>query len=446
MKNPKQLSLRVIRKAAHLNNRGMGRALGFTAKVENKISRILDGTDYSVKPSFSIPFEKIYYNNLEHITPLNPAMPAVGSKPTVTLLVPTIDSGSFFGGTATALVVAAKLAKNQKRKLRIVQTVKTGHVDSLVPFFEREGVPMKQQDIKIISVADRAYNRYGYLSMLPDDIFIASAWWDAYLLAQLPLTRKFIYLIQDFEPIFYNNSDQYLLAESTYKTDKFVPLCNTKLMHEFMTDRAYPAFKHSSSYFFEPAVSRAMSGLVEQKTSAQKKRLFLYGRPNVHRNLFFTTLESIEYAFKAGFLNPNEWECFMAGQDNLPDIDLPSRVKIKNLGKMTMEQYVEFSKSVDLAISPMMAPHPNYPTLEFASIGSAVVTTKYANKKSLDNYSKNIVISDIGVESLAGAIKQAAKISPAERAKNLSTTNILDSWDNALDSVIDDVIADLIPS
>ena len=113
---------------------------------------------------------------------------------------------------------------------------------------------------------------------------------------------------------------------------------------------------------------------------------------------------------------------------------------------MTMEQYVEFSKSVDLAISPMMAPHPNYPTLEFASIGSAVVTTKYANKKSLDNYSKNIVISDIGVESLAGAIKQAAKISPAERAKNLSTTNILDSWDNALDSVIDDVIADLIPS
>ena len=61
MKNPKQLSLRVIRKAAHLNNRGMGRALGFTAKVENKISRILDGTDYSVKPSFSIPFEKIWY-------------------------------------------------------------------------------------------------------------------------------------------------------------------------------------------------------------------------------------------------------------------------------------------------------------------------------------------------------------------------------------------------
>src|SRR5690348_13009383 len=134
--NLQNFGLRAIRKASHFNNRAMRKALRFTTKVEGKATRILDGTDYSIKPSTSEPFEKLYYNNLEYITPLNPAMPAVGSKPTVTLFLPTLDNGSFFGGTATALVVAAKIAKHQKRKLRIIQTLKTGHIDSLVPFFD----------------------------------------------------------------------------------------------------------------------------------------------------------------------------------------------------------------------------------------------------------------------------------------------------------------------
>lgn len=436
-----QFAIRAIRKGTHLNNKGLHKVLGFTTKVEGKATRILDGTDYSMKASSSVPFEKIYYNNLEYITPLNPAMPAVGSHPTVTLLLPTLDDGSFFGGTATALVVAAKLAKRKQRKLRIIQTLKTGHVESLVPFFEREGVAMDAEDIKIISVADRAYNRYGYISMLPDDIFIASAWWDAYLLSQLPLSKKFIYLIQDFEPIFYNNSDKYVLAESTYKSDKFIPLCNTELMFDFMSKRSYPAFKKDTpAFFFEPAVSRLKSGAATPKKSGQKKRLFLYGRPNVHRNLFFTALESIDYAFKEGFLKTDEWECFMAGQNNLPDIDLPARVTIKNLGKMTMDEYVSFSKTIDLAVSPMMAPHPNYPTLEFASIGAKVVTTKYANKLTLDTYSKNIVMSDTGVESLAGAIRHAASMTDEVREKNLKSNNIHSNWDDSLDTVIAEVL------
>jgi len=161
-------------------------------------------------------------------------------------------------------------------------------------------------------------------------------------------------------------------------------------MADFMSDRNYPAFK--KSLFFEPAVSRKESGTLLSKKANDKKTLFLYGRPNVHRNMFFTALQAIDYAFKAGFINPNNWDCCMAGQNNLPDIVLSSGAVIKNKGKMSMEDYIEFSKTVDLAISPMMAPHPNYPTLEFASIGSMVVTTKYANKESLDKYSKNIII------------------------------------------------------
>lgn len=430
----KRFIVRSARKSAHISTRLLNKGLRLTTKVEDKATRILSGTDYTYKTDETLPLEKIYYNTLPYITPLNPALPAVGASPTITLLLPTLDGKSFYGGTATALVVAARLAKINKRKLRIVQTLKTGHAKNLSNFFKNEGIDITDEEIKVITVADRAYNIYGYLPIHPDDIFIASAWWDAHLIGQLPLKKKFIYLIQDFEPIFYNNSDQYVLADQTYKLDNYVPLCNTKLMYDFMKERHYDAFKTNDAWWFEPAVSRASSGLVKSdKDSSRKKRIFVYGRPDVHRNLLFSALTSIDYAFKAGFLNISEWEVCMAGQDHVPNIKLTSGVTITNYGKLPMEKYIELSKSIDLAVSLMMAPHPNYPTLEFASIGASVVTTKYANKQDLSNYSKNIITSDIDTKSLAGAINLAAHKSYAERIKNLESNTIGNNWEDALD-------------
>lgn len=436
-----QFSIRAARKTAYLSNRALRKGVNFTSKVEDKATRMLDGVDYSMKVNDTLPLEKIYYGSIPYTLPIHASMPAVGSKPTVTLLIPSLDGGSFFGGTATALVVAAKFAQAMDRKLRIIQTLKTGTPESLVSFFDREGITITDDDIQVISVADRAYDRYGYISTHKEDLFIASAWWDAYNLSRMPLQQKFIYLVQDFEPIFYNNSDMYVLAESTYKTDKFIPLCNTKLMADFMVGRGYPAFAKPLS--FEPAVSRVKSGKVQKKSAGEKKVLFLYGRPNVHRNMFFTALQAIDHAFKAGFIEPNEWECYMAGQDNIPDITLSSGAVVHNKGKMSMDDYVAFSKTVDIAISPMMAPHPNYPTLEFASIGSTVVTTKYANKQRLTKYSKNIIMSDLDVESMAGAINLAAKMPDTQRDANLKTTKINSEWGDSLDTPIKKALATL---
>ena len=441
--NVKKFIIRSARKSASLGGRVLKKGVRLTDKVESKATRILSGIDYSFKTDDTIALEKIYYNTLPYVTPINPSLPAIGSSPTVTLLLPSLDDKSFYGGTATALIVAGRIAQLENRKLRIVQTLKTGTTKNLPEFFQNQGIDLKEKDLKVISVADRAYNVYGYISMHPDDIFIASAWWDAHLIGQLPLQKKFIYLIQDFEPIFYNNSDMYVLAEETYKGSGFIPLCNTELMYEFMKDRNYDAFKKKPSYWFEPAVSRLSGGSVSEKKSNEKKRLFLYGRPNVHRNLFLTALNSVDLAFKLNYLDRNEWDLYMAGQDKIPDIQLTSGVRIKNLGKMSMEDYTNFSKSVDLAISLMMAPHPNYPTLEFASIGSSVVTTKYSNKLSLEKYSKNIITSDIGVESIAGAIKDAASISYKKRMDNLESNNISNDWKASLDPALSKLLKNL---
>lgn len=432
MSKAKRFTVRSARKSAHLTNKVLHKTLSFTTRVEHKASRILDGTDHSIQIDPIEPLEKVYYSSLSYITPINPALPKVGQKASIVLLLPTLDGKSFYGGTATALIVAGRAAELQKRPLRIVQTLKTGTPDNLEVFFSEQGITLSEAEITVTSVADRAYNVYGYLPMHPDDTYIASAWWDAYLLDQLPLTKKFIYLVQDFEPIFYNNSDLYVLAESTYKMDSYIPICNTRLMYDFMQERKYSGFSKNSQWF-EPAVSRLSSGQSQNKKAGEKRRLFLYGRPDVHRNLFFTALNAIDFSIKAGFLKSGGWEFFMAGQDHLPNIKLSSGEVIKNLGKMNMKDYITFSKTVDLAVSPMMAPHPNYPTLEFASIGASVVTTKYANKQDLSNYSSNIFISDIDAESMAGAINLAAQITDNQKKQNLKTNKISREWRETLD-------------
>lgn len=437
------LSLRVMRKTAYVGRQLLSSALSLATRVENKTTRMIDGTD-GLKIGGAIPLEKIYYSNIPGILPVNPALPRIDQDAAVVLLIPTLDDKSFFGGVATALIVSAKIAIRKKRPLRIVQTIKTGHTSGLQDFFAREGIIIDYKDIAITSVAGRAYNIYGYLPMHPDDIFIASAWWDAHILHNLPLNHKFIYLIQDFEPIFYNNSDQYVLAEETYRKPGYVAACNTKLMYDFMQKRGYPAFAKDDVFYFEPAVSRARYTLSHQGKTPGKRTLFLYGRPNVSRNLFFTALNALDYAFKAGFLDPKEWDLFMAGDDKLPDIKLTSGPTIRNKGKMSMEKYMAFSATVDLAVSPMMAPHPNYPTLELSSIGAQVVTTRYANKTDLSSYSPNIVMCDISVESMAGAINEASKrIISGKKLGKVKKSSLPLTWSDALDPVLDRIIKKL---
>ncbi len=134
----------------------------------------------------------------------------------------------------------------------------------------------------------------------------------------------------------------------------------------------------------------------------------------------------------------------MAGQDKLPDIELTAGVVIKNLGKLNMDEYIELLQTIDIAVSPMMAPHPNYPTLEFASTGAQVVTTRYDIKQDLSKYSKNIIMADISAESIAGAINKASlQLKQKTPEPSIPKTNISSSWLDSLDQPVDRVIKQL---
>lgn len=439
--HPKEFSIRAIRKSSNIANKALSKGEKLTAKIEDKTTKILTGVDFSTGILKEAPFEKIFYNGIKYnICPLNPALPAVGRTGAIVLLIPSLSKSSFYGGTATALIVAGMMAEQTKRKLRIVETLSPGGKEGLGDFFAKNSINIKTEDVELIDVSARKYNVYGYIDLHPEDIHIASAWWDAYLLDQLPLNRKYVYLMQDFEPIFYANSDEYVLAENTYKSTKFIPLCNTKLMYDFLAKRY--AYIKAHGKWFEPAVSQAKNGYsVENKV---KKRIFLYGRPSVKRNLFYTAINALNIVFNTDEMQVSDWELYMAGQDKLPSIALTSGIKINNLGKMDIDEYYAFAKTIDLTLSLMMAPHPNYPTLELSSIGSAVVTTKYENKTDLSSYSKNIFMANLSTEDIAATILKASKLSYSQRIKNAQQSHIAQDWSKSLDTQIKSIAQNLL--
>ncbi len=437
MVNIKKTAIRAIRKSAHLSGKILSRGHIVTSKIEDKTTRIITGKDFSVQLTNSIPVEKALFNGIHYnIAPLNPALPIVGRSSKITLLLPSLNNRSFFGGTATAIIIAGKLAEKLGKPLRIIETLSPGGKNGLGDFLNDNDIHLINE-VELIDVSARTYNRYGYIDLHPDDILMASAWWDAKLLSQLPTKHKFIYLIQDFEPIFYSNSDEYVFAESTYKTNDFIPLCNTKLMYEFMCNNGY-SYIEKEGMWFEPAVSKKYYGKsIENK---RKKRIFLYGRPSVARNLFYSALDALNKVFNSGELSPDDWEIYMAGQDKLPNITLSTGIVIKNLGKLPIDDYNNFIKTVDIALSPMMAPHPNYPTLEFASVGAVVVTTRYKNKQDLSSYSKNIIMSECSIADIAKAIVKASKLSYKQRLNNLGSASISESWNDSLSVPLENII------
>ncbi len=436
----KKAVFRGVRKSAYLTRKITSKAANFSGRVEKKADRIIHGTDPTVQIHQKVLQEQIFSDALPEITPIHPALSIPGRSPVVNLLIPSLQNSSFFGGTATALILAALLANKKGVPLRITETLKHGKAktESIQDFLASENIDMPSEKIKIMDLAGRKYNHYGYIDIHPDDTFIVSAWWDAHLLDTLPLNKKFLYLIQDFEPIFYNNSDKYILAEETYNNKTFVPVFNTKIMRDFMASKNYSGIE-SDSIYFEPAINVGKKFGYNTGNGSGKKQLFIYGRPSVHRNLFYRALDAVDKAFASGALDANEWEVSMAGQDKLPNILLDCGVTVFNKGKMDLNEYYEFAKTIDIGLSLMMAPHPSYPPLELASMGACVVTTSYENKTDLTSYSKNIIVTDGTITSLVEGLKQASKIPHETRLENAKEANISSNWNNALEDSVQEI-------
>ena len=417
---------KIIHKALRINNRVLRKAIHLSDKFENKIT---------TRPKKGTDIQQFCNSFTCEIRPLN-IIKTNRNQPFVNFFIPTFDAAGLFGGIATATRVAAAVAKQKNLPLRVICIDRVGNLEYLNKYL----VELNCKEIsanQLVDLSSRQDNKKQVIDFNANDINIATAWWTAHLLNQTNLKKKYIYIIQDFEPIFYNLSDQYVYAEATYKTDNYIPICNTKLLYDFLLLKGYTSIKKYKIYF-EPAVDRDL--FKPGKVENTKKRLFIYGRPTTQRNLMVHALKLVQTASLKGILKPAEWDVYIAGDNDSPSIEIVPGLVAQNLGKMKIEEYANLAGTIDLAVSLMLAPHPSYPPLELACSGAAVVTNSYEIKKDLSFYSKNLFTAELNDESLLSALKKASNLSRPVRLSNALSSTINKNWDVAIEGSIDELL------
>lgn len=337
--------------------------------------------------------------HIYEITRLHPRTTDLTGK-RLNLLIPTINQEYLFGGISTAITFLKEFAAaNPGTKQRIILTDSSPESSDLAHFPEYAYVTPEEdsmEDMQILAYNDRSARKF---PVSKDDIFIATAWWTAYIVQQIMRWqaetyeqdyKKIVYFIQDFEPGFYPWSSQYALADSTYRyKDPQVAIFNTSILRDFFYDNGY---RFSEEYVFQPKLNKTLKQHLQTDTSFQKKKqILIYGRPSVARNAFTLIIEALRI-WVIYYPNCINWEIVSAGE-NHPDIDIGNGVKVRSKGKMTLHQYAETLKDTSIGISLMISPHPSYPPLEMAHFGAVVLTNHYANK-DLSDWHDNIISLD----------------------------------------------------
>jgi O-antigen biosynthesis protein len=319
----------------------------------------------------------------------------------INLLVPSINKEHFYGGISTAFKIFDEMINktNKHTKARIIVTDAVPNKEAVREFSKYQLVSFDDDvDVKcqLLPVTNK-YQKNIFVSK--NDKFIATAWWTAYssqeiIRQQLKLYNqdyhKLVYIIQDFEPGFYNWSSHFVLAESTYRSEiPTIAIFNSSLLKSFFNARGYNFFKE---YYFEPQMNETLKQHIDLKTSTKKKQVLIYGRPSVDRNSFSLIIEALKIVV---LRKPDihEWIFYSAGESH-SDIVLGNGVVLRSMGKLSLDDYAKILKESAIGISLMISPHPSYPPLEMAHFGVLTITNSFANK-DLSQWHQNIISIDI---------------------------------------------------
>lgn len=257
----------------------------------------------------------------------------------------------------------------------------------------------------------------GYeLKINSNDMTIATLWSSAYIAEKIQsfcYNKKFIYLIQDYEPSFYSASSHFMLSEATYLKN-YNALFSTQALYDYFIqcNIGNLAHRHVNTYIYK---TPANSYLCDKKTfinlhkKATKKRFVFYCRPHIDRNAYELACLVIIKAVELGVFSPDEWEFFGIGAAFSENIKLAPGVMLEQIPNMPLEDYKKLLPTFDLALSLMASPHPSMPPFDFALSGSIVVTNEsdIKNQKYFASICKNIISAEATIEGLLHGLKLA---------------------------------------
>ncbi len=263
---------------------------------------------------------RLVVEHLRDAEPMN--LKVQPAAPRLNVLIPGLAMRVMSGGPNTALNLTYRMAQAGV-PLRYIST-NLGMDRDTAPLWNHlqslTGIRQRLPNVEIVSAHDRNLPT----TIGSDDVFFGTAWWTVQMIKHaLPLMRhkKFMYIIQDFEPGLYAWSSHYAQALETYGLDFRGIFCSRLLADYFSQQRvgrfADPTFMERCCTCFEPALDETKF-YFDPNARTGKKRLLFYARPAAPRNLFELGVVALKRAVERGAFSPDQWELLFMGQQLAP--------------------------------------------------------------------------------------------------------------------------------
>jgi hypothetical protein len=371
-------------------------------------------------------------------------LPEVKVKPDMSpaflVLVPAFSIASISAGFFGVFQVA-RFLRSQGARVRLILFDNFYYVEHEFRLALKNFPGMEElfEEMEIEYIGERL----SPLIISPNDTAVATVWYSAYFARKIHESmggnRSFLYLIQDYETRFYPANSQYALAEETYNYN-YKALVSSWPLLEFMKKERVGRFKQFVEYqdylHFNNAAScnrYEYKRFISYHKNKHKKKLVIYSRPMVNRNMFELTALALVAAFQKGVFGTGEdWEFWGMGIGSV-EIVLSEKKKLMQMPRMLLSEYIEQISSFDIGLSLMASPHPSLIPFDLAGSGALVVTNTFATKTSdyLVSISKNIIAAEPTLVPLVQALEEAvSRVSDLESRYKNSYMNFPMTWED----------------
>lgn len=344
------------------------------------------------------------------------AKPVPGG-PRLNLLIPTADTSVGYAGVSEAIRLftgtLAQLGASWSGRIIMTDVAPSNMFTPplgfrLVDSFDESETAQKS----VVNGCDR--NRE-FLTLREQDVFVASAWWNAGqafdLIKQAKKLypsqlhrRKLLYLVQDDERGFNPWSTKFKLCDDTYNhVGETFAIFNTPLLERHFSCHSLS----SDSLTYEPPINAALTPGDITPFDARENWVLLYARPHAVRNGldFLDAVVGTCLREDKGFWK--DWKWIAIGED-FDGRSLKSSDHITVRGRLTLDEYREVLTKAKLGISLMVSPHPSYPPLEMAAHGVRVVANRFEDKDLSDLHTGIVSFSDFNPLAVSRLLKQVA--------------------------------------
>lgn len=364
--------------------------------------------------------------------------PIPSAGPRLSIITDSVGSASLFGGVGTALVLSALLANRMGATLRLITRNDPPDTSAVGRVLTANGVTLETPLEAVFAPTQGGRE----IPISDDDFFLSTSWWTTRTLISSVRRDRLAYLLQEDERMFYPHGDDRIRCGQTMCEPGLAVVVNSQLLFEHLANGPEPIPDLAErGDWFEPAFPAA-GRTVAQPDASGRRKLFFYARPNNLRNLFNTGLEAISDAIASGTLHPAEWDIHLVGKD-VPDLLFPRGVRPRRIENLNWNEYHALVASMDAGIVLMDTPHPSYPPLDLAAHGAAVLTNVHGLKADLSCYSRNILLEQPDMPSLARGIGTLVALArdPATRSANLRADQICRDWTVSLAGVVERLAA-----